>query len=170
MATISIEKARKIPPKVLLKLINRAKKFLKKNQVVIDMCKEYDLDVDIIDLIPVKFGDLDVSARTDHGVITLNYKLLCDGDFFNDYHYLVHEQKHFFQQCFGDKPTQGADDGNYLDNPYEVDSFQRQVEYIDDMLGEEEAENYIEHLLDHHDVKGKEKEDKKEELMEKVNE
>ena len=32
------------------------------------MCKEYDVDTDIIDMIPVRFGDLDVSARTDHGL------------------------------------------------------------------------------------------------------
>lgn len=167
---LTIEKVKKIHPKKLLKLIDRAKKFLKNHHIIKDMCKEWGLDVDVIDLIPVKFGELEVSARTDHGVITLNYKLLCDGDFFKDYMYLCHEIEHYFQQCFGDKPTRGADDGNYLDNPYEQKAFQRQVQYVDDMFGEEEVERYLNHLLNHHDINGKEKEEKKDILMEKIDE
>lgn len=169
MKKIPIEKAKKLPPKTLLKLIQRAKNYLKKNDVFKNMCKEYNADVDVIDLIPIKFGDLDVSARTDHGVITLSWKLLSDGDFFKDYMYIVHECEHYFQQCYGDKPTQGAEDGSYLDNPYEEQGFQRQLEYIDDQFGENEAENYVEHLLDHHKVKDSDdRKDKKETLMELV--
>ena len=166
----SIEDIKKVPPKTLLKLIDRAKKYLKQNSVMKDVCKEYGADINDIDLIPIRFGDLDVSARTEKGIITLNYKLLCDGDFFNDYHYLVHEATHYFQQCFGDTPTQGASEGDYLKNPYESEGFQNQVEYIDHQHGEEEAENYVDHLLDHHNRKGKDRNELKETLMEKVNE
>ena len=133
------------------------------------MCKENGVDVNIIDLIPMKFGDLDVSARTDHGIITLNYKLLCDGDFFKDISYMIHEMDHYFRQCLEDTPSRGADDGSYLDNEDEQRGFQRQVQYLDDMYGENEAESYVDHLLDHHDVKDdEEREDKKDILMEKV--
>lgn len=166
----SIEDIKKVPQQTLLKLINRAKKYLKNNDVFKDMCKEYDVDTDIIDMIPVRFGDLDVSARTDHGLITLNYKLLCDGDFFNDYHYLIHEIQHWLDQCYGERPTPGADDGDYLHNPAEQKGFKSQVEFIDQEHGEEEAENYVDHLLDHHGRKGKDRNELKETLMEKVKE
>lgn len=46
------------------------------------MFKEYDVDIEEIDYIPMKFGILDVSAKTDHGVIIYSWKLLTDGDFF----------------------------------------------------------------------------------------
>lgn len=168
---MDLEQAKKIPPKTLLKLINRMKKFLKKHPVVIDMFKEYDVPIDELDLIPMRFGELEVSARTDHGIITFNFKLLCDGDFFKDYMYAVHEITHFLQQTTGSKPTQGADDGDYLENPFEQEGFQKQVEYVDDMFGENEAEEYVDHLLDHHKVKDSdEREDKKEKLMELVDE
>jgi hypothetical protein len=171
MKKIPIEKVKKMSPKTLLKLINRMKAYLKKHPIVIDMFKEYDVPIEELDLIPMKFGELDVSARTDHGIITFSYKLLCDGNFFKDYMYAVHEITHYLQQTTGDKPTQGAEDGDYLENPFEQEGFQRQIEYVDDMFGENEADNYVEHLLDHHDVKDSDdREDKKDTLMELVDE
>lgn len=164
----SIEQVKQIPPKTLLKLLNRAKEFLKRNEVMKDLCKEHGVDVSVIDFIPIKFGDLDVSARTERGVITLNYKLLCDGNFFKDYHYLIHECQHYLDQCYGDKPTPGADDGDYLSNPAEERGFQRQLEFIDHMFGKDEADKYVEHLLDHHKVDDEERDERKEVLMKRV--
>lgn len=156
-------------PKALLNLINRAKKYLKNDPVMKKAFKDHGVDIDFIDLIPVKFGDIDVSATTSHGVVTLNYKLLVDGDFFKDYGYLIHEFVHVLQQCFGDKPTQGADDGDYLENPAEQEGFQYQIKYIDKKFGPNKAEDYVEQLLDHHEVNNSnERKDKKEDLMSKV--
>jgi hypothetical protein len=133
------------------------------------MFKEYGADINEIDFIPMKFDDIDVSAKTDHGVIIYNYELLTDGDFFKDFSYGVHEITHYLQQTCGKKPTQSSDDGNYLDNPFEEEGFKNQIEYISKEFGEGEAEKYVEHLLDHHDVEDKSKrEDKKEELMAQV--
>ena len=155
-----------IPSAVLLEIIDRAKQFLKKKKLVQKMFKDYDLDVNIIDHIPVRFDDLDVSARTAYGIITLNLKLLKDGDFVDDYHYLVHEIEHYLQQNYGDKPTKGADDGDYLKNPYELDAFQKQLKYIDDTYGEEKVDEYADQVLDHHKVKDKEeRKDKKENFL-----
>lgn len=156
-------------PKALLSIINKAKKFLKKNDVMQDVFKEYGVDISFMDLIPIKFGDIEVSATTSHGVITLNYKLLLDGDFFKDYGYLIHEITHYLQQCFKNKPTQGAEDGEYLENPDEQEGFQNQIEYIADEFGERKADDYVEGLLDHHDIKNKsDREEKKDVLMSKV--
>jgi hypothetical protein len=131
--------------------------------------KDHEVDIDFIDHIPVQFGDIDVSATTSHGTVTLNYKLLVDGDFFKDYGYLIHEFVHVLQQCFGKRPTQGADDGEYLENPAEQEGFQYQIKYIDNKFGPNKAEDYVDQLLDHHSVRdSKDREDKKDVLMNKT--
>jgi len=156
-------------PKSLLNLINRAKKVLKDDPVMKKAFKDHKVDIDFIDLIPVKFGDIEVSATTSHGIVTLNYKLLVDGDFFKDYGYLIHEFVHVLQQCFGEKPTQGADDGEYLENPAEQEGFQYQIEYIDNEFGSNKAEDYVDQLLDHHEIKdSKDRKKKTEQLMSRV--
>lgn len=153
---------------LLLKYINRLKKKIRDHEVFQEMLEEWDAEEDILDLIPVAFADLDVSARTDHGIIYLGYKLLDkdnnDNDMGND-HYLIHEISHYLQQCYGDKPTQSSDDGDYLENEYEQEGFQNQTAYISDEYGEDDAEEYIEQVLDHHDAKGKDREHKKDELL-----
>jgi len=163
---IPLETVKKMSPKTLLGLINKAKEYLKKDPTMQRICEENGVEVDFIDQIPTYFADLDVSARTDHGVVYLNYKLLCDGDFYKDLSYLPHEYTHYFQQCFGDKPTKGSDDGNYLDNEFEQGAFQNQVEFIANEFSEEEAERYVDHLLKHHKITDhKEKKEKKDDLM-----
>lgn len=162
---IPLDEIKKLPPTFFMLLINKAKSYLKKNEVMQRIFKDYDLDISEIDYIPTMFGEIDVSAKTDHGIVILNYRLLEDGDFFKDYSYLVHEYTHWAQQTTGTKPTKGADDGEYLDNPFEQEGFQNQVEYIAEHNGEGEAENYVEELLEHHDIDEDEKEDKKEKLL-----
>ncbi len=162
---IPIEKLKQIPPALLLKMINKAKEHIKKSDVMQRICEEYGQPIEVIDLIPTYFKELDVSAKTDHGVIYLNFKLLEDADFFKDYSYLIHEYSHFFQQCFRDEATQSSDDGSYLDNEFEQEGFQNQIEYIAKEHGEQEADDYVENLLDHHEIEDEERDEKKEVLM-----
>lgn len=160
---------KKLPYKSLNRMIKKLREYLKTNEVVKKMFKEYNLDITEIDYIPMRFGNLDVSAKTDHGVIIYNYKLLTDGDFFKDFSYGVHEITHFCQQTTGTKATKSSDDGNYLQNPYEQEGFANQVEYIDDQFGKDEAEKYVDDLLEHHEVdSGKKQEKLKETIMSKV--
>ena len=150
-------------------MLKKMREYLKRDGVVQEMFKEYKVDIAEIDLIPMRFGNLDVSAKTDHGVIIFNYRLLTDGDFFKDFSYGVHEMTHWLQQTTGTEPTKSSDDGNYLDNPYEQEGFQNQIEYIANQFGEDEAENYVDDLLDHHDIQDKkEQKEKKETLMANV--
>jgi hypothetical protein len=162
----NLEEIKKIPPKVLLKLIQRGKDYLKKNEVMQEICDKYSFDINDIDFIPVRFGDIDVSARTDKGIVTLNWKLLEDGDFFKDFAYLVHEFGHYIQQS--NEPTQSADDGDYLMNESEQEAFQYQVKYIDEQFGKEEAADYVDQVLDHHNEEGSEREKKEDILMKLV--
>lgn len=145
-------------------LIEKARQKIKSHDVVKDILDKYDVDESEIDLIPICFAHMDTSARTDHCVIYININLLKDpGDID---HYLVHEITHYFQQSCGDGPTQGADDGVYLDNDFEIEGFQNQSEYLSDTRDDEEAEKYIEKVLDHHDVNSeKERERRKKELL-----
>lgn len=155
-------------PKLLLRIINKVKNSLKNDDVFKDMCKECGVSTDVIDLIPVKFGPLEVSARTANAVITLNDNLLTDGRFEMIPNLLIHEAKHFLDQVYGKHPTQGASDGDYLQNEDESAAFKIQLEYMADHLGKDEADRYAEHLLNHHDKKGKERAEIKEELLSKV--
>lgn len=166
---IPLSQVKKLPYKSLNRMIKKMREYLKQNEVVQKMFDEYEVDIEEIDYIPMMFGNLDVSAKTDHGVIIFNYKLLCDGDFFKDFSYGVHEMTHWLQQTTGTKATKSSDDGSYLDNPYEQEGFQNQVQYIAEQFGDDEAEQYVDDLLEHHEVdKKKEFEDKKETLMAKV--
>lgn len=163
---IPIEDIKKIPPKILNRLIEQLRDKLRTDETVIRMFDEYGIDISEIDLIPMMFSDLDVSAKTDHGVIYYNFQLLADGDFEKDFQYGVHEITHWLQQTAGDKPTQSADDGSYLDNPYEQEGFKNQLEYAAREFGEDEAEEYVDDLLDHHEIDDKkEKKEKKKELL-----
>lgn len=151
--------------KELLKLIDSVRARVKKHPVVIDMFKEYGVDLDELDLIPMCFGNIDVSARTEKGIITFNLVLLNDGDFEKDDHYMVHEVTHFLQQTY--KPTKSSDNGDYLKNPAEIEGFQNQVHFLADERGDQKAENYVDQVLDHHDVNNaKERTKRKNKLME----
>lgn len=165
---IPLSVARKLPYKSLSRMIKKMRNYLKNNEVVQKMFQEYEVDLDEIDFIPMMFGNIDVSAKTDHGVIIFNYKLLCDGDFFEDFSYGVHEITHWLQQTTGTKPTQSSDDGDYLHNEFEQEGFTNQVEYIGDQFGDDKAEQYVDDLLEHHDKDGKEGDKLKDILMEKV--
>lgn len=166
---IPLSQVKKMPYRTLNRMLKKLREFLKKDDVVQKMFKEYEVDIEEIDFIPMKFGNLDVSAKTDHGVIIYNYKLLTDGDFFKDFSYGVHEITHWLQQTTGTKPTKSSDEGSYLDNPFEQEGFQNQIEYISKQDGKEEAEDYVNNLLDHHEIESdKERDKKKETLMAKV--
>jgi len=166
---LSMRSIKKIPYKTLNGMLNKMRKFLKNDEVMQKVFKEYDVDIEEIDYIPMCFGDVDVSAKTDHAIIIFNYKLLEDGDFFKDFSYGIHEITHFLQQTTGKKATQSSDDGNYLENLYEQEGFANQVEYIANQFGEDEAETYVDDLLEHHEITDKKKKDELEAaLLEQV--
>lgn len=166
---LSLSKIKSLPPHFFLRLIKRMKNKLKDNDTMQKIFDAHDADIALLEYIPMAFKDLDCSAKTDHGIIYFNYKLLADADFEKDYSYCIHEVTHYLDQCFNAKPTKSSDDGEYLHNPYEQKAFTNQVEYIADQYGEPEAESYVENLLEHHDIdKAKEKKELKSVFMEKV--
>lgn len=166
---MSIKEVKSLPSKFLFRLIKKIKSKLKRDATMLSIFKEYGLDIEEIDYIPVYFKDMDVSAKCDHAIVYLNWKLLEDGFDFKDISYLIHEFTHFCQQTTGNKPTKSSDEGDYLENPYEQEGFQNQIEYIAEHFGDEEAEKYVDHLLDHHDVDDDNRREELEDvLMEKI--
>lgn len=148
-----------------LLILKKLKDKIKKNDIVIKMFKDYNVDISELDFIPLAFADLDVSAKTDHGIIYLNTKLLTDSNIMEEDHYLPHEITHWLQQTTGTKPTKGSDDGDYLENEFEQEAFQNQTKYISDVYDENEAEEYINQVLEHHDVDDDEKAQKRKKLL-----
>ncbi len=162
---IPLKTVKKLPYATLMRMINKAREFLKKDGIMQEAFKEYDVDIEELDYVPIYFKDLDVSAKTDHGIIYLNYSLLTDGDFFEDYSYLIHETTHWLQQTASKKPTQSSEDGEYLDNKFEQESFKNQVQYIAEQFSQTKAENYVDDLLEFHDIDSEKKRDELEAIF-----
>lgn len=155
-----------IPHKKLAPELEKIKKKVFNHSVVKDMLKKYKIDKSELDLIPMCFAKLPVSARTDHGVIYINVDV-------PEADRVVHELTHYCQQTTGNKPTPGSTEDNYLDNPVEQEGFRNQTKYIADTKGEEAAEEYIDDLLDYHthDKKDeKKREDRREKLIDLASE
>jgi len=149
-------------------LLSKLKKQMKKDEICIDICDEYGFDVSIIDGIPIEFDDsLEVSAKTINSKILINSKFI-KKDFDILMRYAVHELVHALQhmQQFGTKNN--SDDSHYLDNENELEAFQRQVEFQAKNDGIPEAREYVEDLIEYHEVPEEKKKDKKEELLERV--
>jgi len=149
------------------KLISEMKEQAKKDPAIVEKFEEYGVPLDEIDAVSVSFCPLDVSAKTKDEKIFLNEKMLADDSEVKDpTHYLVHELIHFLQQFTGKHKCKHMEEENeYLDLPTEEEAFKAQVDYKKREESEEDAEEYVERLLDHHDMEGKKRKEKKEELL-----
>jgi hypothetical protein len=168
-----------LPHKKLIPILDALKKRVFDSDVVKDMLDEYGIDRSEINLWPICVAKIPVSARTDHGVIYINVDLLIDenGNVREDVeksdHYLPHEMTHTCQQTTGNKATPGSTEDNYLDAPTEQEGFRNQTKYISDTQGDEEAEDYVEQVLDHHtknNVDDKKRDGRRDKLLELASE
>jgi hypothetical protein len=149
-------------------LIKKLKKEIKKEDEYIEKCEEYSKDPDFINGVEISFDDnLDVSAKTVNGEIFLNGKLFDGGDWDDQMRYVIHEITHVMQQEAG-KVKEKTDRDDYLDDENEIEAFQAQLSYMSENESPEEIQKYLEQLLDHHGIKGKERKLKIEELTEDV--
>lgn len=149
------------------KILKKVRERAKNDRTIQEAFEKYDVDIEEIDYLPMCFMDLDVSARTQHGIIYFNLKLLEDSDPISKLlEYASHELVHVLQQTTGDEPTEGSNSSDdYLKSPEEQEGFQFQTKHISRTKGPEKAEEYIDRVLDHHNVDEDEKEDKKEDLL-----
>ena len=138
------------------------KEKVKTDPEVKEKFEEYDVPISKLDDVPVEFAELDVSAKTKDEKIYINKKLVEQGQ--DPTHYLVHEMVHFLQQ-YTDNVDHNKGEKEYLDRETEMEAFQSQVDYKKREESPAHAEDYVDGLLDYHDIDGEEREEKKDELM-----
>ncbi|MFA5023451.1 MAG: hypothetical protein WC523_00640 [Patescibacteria group bacterium] len=138
---------------------------IKKDKAVIEKFEEYNIPIDVIDSVPICFCELDVSAKTKDKKIYLNQSMLSrDNAFEFATPYLSHEIVHVLQQITGKNLSKDKAD-DYLDKPTEMEAFETQVDFKKRHEGEDSAEEYVDHLLDYHDINGKERREKEKKLL-----
>lgn len=140
------------------------KKKVKDDPEVKEKFEEYGVSLDEIDDVHVEFDELDVSAKTKDEKIYINKKLVEEKSQ-DPTHYLVHELVHYLQQST-DNVDHNKHKKEYLDRETELEAFKSQVDYKKREYSPEVAEEYVENLLDYHDIDGKDREEKREELLE----
>lgn len=151
-----------------LEILSRVRQDLKEDPVVIKLFKDKKKDMELIDGIPIDFSDeIDVSAKTINSRIILNKRLLHE-PYDILYRYAVHEVVHSLQHIDIDGGENNYDDYEYLDRPDEVEAFQYQIESDKNRRGEDEVVEYVEELIDYHDIPEHEQDDKKEQLLERA--
>lgn len=168
MPLITFEEIHENDKKYKKEKIEQIKSFLRSDETIQELCAKNGFNLDWIEFVPVMFGKLPVSAKTDHGIIILNENLLIKSDFAEICSYMVHEFTHYLQQCCGNKGTQSSNTGNYLENPYEQEAFQQQVSFLAENKSPEHAEEYVQELLDHHKVEDNKRKKTEDVLMSDV--
>lgn len=168
MIVILAKRNKKTDLENTIELLSEVKDELKSNDIVKEVCKKYGFDIDIIDGIPIEFvDDLDASAKTINSKILLSDELI-DAPFEKVMRYAIHELVHALQHMERHGTEDPYDKHDYLDRPDELEAFQHQIEYESDVSGKNEAEKYVDELLDYHEIPEHDKEEKKDELMDKV--
>jgi len=147
------------------KFVAEMRRTVKSDPKVIEKFKEYGVSLDEIDDVHIEFCKLDVSAKTKDEKIYLNEKMLKDdSDVEDPTNYLVHELMHYLQQSTGNVDDK-KQDKEYLDRPTEEEAFKAQIDYKNREESDGSAEEYVEGLLDHHDVKDKDEVKYREKLL-----
>jgi len=151
----------------IIELLAKVKRELKKNTIAEEICREHNFGIDIIDGISFEFeDDLEASAKTINSKILLNSNLM-DEEFEIIMRYAIHELVHALQHMRGEGGEKD-EAGSYLDREDELEAFQYQIEYELEERGEESAEEYVDNLIEYHEVPPEERENKKEELLERT--
>jgi hypothetical protein len=151
-----------------IELLSEIKENLKTSDIAKEICKKYGYDIDIIDGIPIEFkDDLGSSAKTINSKISISDELI-DAPIEKIMRYAIHELVHALQHMQRYGKEDPYKDKKYLDRPDEIEAFQSQIEFEAKEVGMDEAEDYVDDLLDYHDIPENDKDDKKEELMNKV--
>lgn len=148
------------------KLINTIKGLLRKNPVVLSMFEEFKVPLDLIDQIEMDFKEMGVSAKTKDKKIYINSNFLKDGDLADELHYFVHEMCHYLQQFVRDVDHfQNLKRNSYLDKPTEIEAFQYQVQFIRNQYGEARAREYVDSLINFHDLSEEDAKEKRQKLL-----
>jgi hypothetical protein len=145
--------------------LSKIRNALLNDKIAKKICKEKGIGEWFLAGVPIKFDKIKQSAKTVDSYIILNKSLL-KKPFDIMMRYVIHELTHSIQhvQNFRKKDTKKENE-EYLDKDTEVEAFKYQVEFDAENRGQGKAEKYVEDLLDYHKIKGKERADKRDELL-----
>lgn len=150
-----------------MEILTKVRNALKEDPTAQKIFKDFGKSLEMLDGIPIDISDeIDVSAKTINSRIILNKKLL-DEPFEILMRYAVHELVHSLQHL-GIEDNSENDNQDYLDQPDEIEAFQYQAEFDKNNRGEDQVIEYVEELLDYHDIPEHEKEEKKNQLLERT--
>ena len=147
--------------------LSRIRTALMNDPVAKEICKENNIGVWFLESVPIRYEDLEVTAKTVNGNIILNPKLM-KKSFEILMRYVIHEMVHAIQHIeeYGKKQTDKKK--NYLNREDEIEAFQYQVKFDESQRGEDKVDEYVDGLLSYHDVPKDQREDKKKEIMERA--
>jgi len=150
-----------------MEILSHVRTALMNDKVAKQICKDKGMGEWFLKSVPISFDKLKPTAKTINGKIVLNPKLM-KKPFNILMRYVIHELTHAIQHVddFGEKEDDKSQD--YLDREDEVEAFQYQVEYDVGERGLEKVEEYVEGLLDFHDIPAVKQNDKKEELLDRA--
>ena len=151
-----------------IEIISKIKEEIKKDPITKELLRQYSKDESFIDAIPLDFSeDIDVSAKTINARILLNKNLLKE-PFDIILRYAIHELVHSLQHVNLNDDFNKYEEYEYLDRPDELEAFQVQIEFDKERRGEDAVVEYVEDLLDYHDIPENEYNDKRNELMKNI--
>lgn len=148
----------------------RIRESLINDQIAKIICDDMGFDYKFLMGVPIRFEKIDVSAKTVNSNISLNPKLM-NKSFGIVMRYVIHELVHCFQHVKDykkKKNNDSKDNEDYLDDKDEIEAFQWQIKYDEESRGEEQVGEYVDDLLEYHDVPKTERDDKKELFLEKT--
>lgn len=149
-------------------LLGKIRKALIKDKIAKRICKEHSVSPSFLSGVSIRFEKMKPSAKTVDSEIILNNSLKTKS-FDIIMRYVIHEVTHAIQHAKNQNKKKLIDKNkDYLDKETEIEAFQNQIEYDSEQRGEREAVKYVEELLDYHNIDGKKREEKKEELLEGV--
>lgn len=149
-------------------LLGKIRETLIKDKVAKKICKEHSVSPDFLSGVIIKFDKIKPSAKTVDSEIFLNQSLR-EKSFEIIMRYVIHELTHAIQHAKNyNKNSLSNKSEDYLDRDTEIEAFQNQIEYDSENRGEKEAVEYVEELLDYHEIDGKKRESKKKELLEGI--
>jgi hypothetical protein len=170
MKVYIVKKAKDRKIKEKIELIGKLKDDLYENKITEKILKKFKLSKDIIEGVVLRFDeDLEVTAKTVNGEVSLNESLMSKS-FDTIMRYVIHEFVHVCQHIKNQKgkPKSSKRDETYLDNPEEVEAFKWQSLFTEEEEGRKKLDEYLEELMEYHDVPEKDQEEKIEELKDYV--
>jgi hypothetical protein len=150
-----------------MRVLSDIRTSLMNDEIAKSICEENDMGGWFLKSVPISFDKIKVAAKTINGKIILNPKLI-KKPFKIIMRYVIHELVHAIQHVEDFGKNQDDKDDDYLDRNDEIEAFQRQIEYDSKTRGPDEAEKYVDNLLEYHDIPKSKVEEKKSEFMERV--